>query len=92
MSLPRRRLYDLTQRKTGGLDLEDWTAREALAVLLGSEVAAERIEAALAADPALLDLPARDLARHLATLAGVGPGTVIQWMAAQVYATKRGQP
>lgn len=92
MSLTRRRIYDLTQRKKHApLVLEDWTARDALVVLLGSESAVERITAALEERPELLNLPAASLARELATVAGVGPGTVIQWMAAQTYAAKRDQ-
>lgn len=91
MSLTRRRIYELSQRKKyAPLVLEDLTAREALVILIGSNAALERIETALQARPELLDLDAVDLVRELVSTEGVGRGAAISWIAAQIYAGKRG--
>ena len=81
-----RRVYELTQRKGGTLVIEDeWTARDALVVLVGSERVVASIEAELEARPALWDLPVSGLVRELAAVVGIGRAAAVRFVAAQVY-------
>lgn len=91
MTPTRRRIFDQTQRKSNNLRLEDWSARDSLAVLLGSERVLELIESVTADHPEMLDQPLSLVARDLVLMPGIGPGTAVLWIAAQVYARKLGQ-
>jgi predicted flap endonuclease-1-like 5' DNA nuclease len=87
-----RRTFELMTKKRGALEVElEWSAHDALVVLVGDRQAAAAIAAALEARPDLLDQPAAGVARDLAALDGVGPAAAVRYVAAEVYRGRGGE-
>lgn len=81
-----RRLYEGIVRKRGPLEVElEWSAEDALAVILGNRAAAASIAAELRERPDLLDQPAAGVVRDLAGLEHVGPAAAVRYVAAEVW-------
>lgn len=87
-----RRVFELMTKKRDGLEVEtEWSAHDALVVLVGDRGAAGAIAAALEVRPDLLDQPAAAVARELAQLDGVGPAAAVRYVAAEVYRGRGGE-
>lgn len=79
-------MFNRTQRKGDPLVIErDWTADDALAVLVGGPGNLERLRAEIERRPELLEVPIADLLRELQVVPGIGRAVAVRFVAAELY-------
>lgn len=85
MPLSCQTLYSQMHRKTNPRRVEGMPREQQLAYILGSQQAADEINAFMRRNPSALNMTPEQLAATLATLDGVGRGKAVQYVLLTLY-------